>query len=88
LVPVQIALALASASPAPAPSAGCFFILAIGALAGSPPAGANLAAGETRLPSGVVVRIDDAASTAEEFKQKLKEKFGRRRARNSPLSVD
>ena len=52
------------------------FILAIGALVGSEAAGANLAVGETRLPSGVVVRIDDAASSAEEFKHKLKEKFG------------
>ncbi|MGO9472155.1 MAG: hypothetical protein ACLPWS_01830 [Rhodomicrobium sp.] len=52
------------------------FILAIGALAGSPSAGANLAAGETRLPSGVVVRIDDAPSSAEEAKRRFEEKFG------------
>jgi hypothetical protein len=52
------------------------FILAIGAFAGSPSAGANLAIGETRLPSGVVVRFDDAASSAEELRRTLEEKSG------------
>jgi hypothetical protein len=52
------------------------FILAMVALAGSPSAGADLAAGETRLPSGAIVRIDDAASSADEFKRRLDEKFG------------
>jgi hypothetical protein len=52
------------------------FIWAISALAGSASADANLAAGETRLPSGVIVRFDDPASSAEEVKSKLKEKFG------------
>jgi hypothetical protein len=52
------------------------FILATGALAGSEAAGANLAAGETRLPSGVVVRIDDAASSPEELERKLRETLG------------
>lgn len=52
------------------------FILAIGALASNASADANLAVGETRLPSGVVVRINDAASSAEENKRRLREKFG------------
>lgn len=52
------------------------FILAIGALAGSASAEANLAVGETRLPSGVIVRFNDPASSAEEVKSKLKEQFG------------
>src|SRR5262249_25691343 len=48
----------------------------IGTLGGSASADANLAVGETRLPSGVVVRINDAASSTEEIKRKLEEKFG------------
>lgn len=51
-------------------------ILAISALANSPSTGENLAGGETRLPSGVVVRIDDWPSSAEELKRKYKEMFG------------
>ena len=53
------------------------FILAIGALAGRfPVCGQIWRLGETRLPSGVVVRIDDAPSSAEEAKRKFEEKFG------------
>ncbi len=51
-------------------------ILAIGAVTSRVNAAADLASGETRLPSGVVVRIDDAPSSAEEAKRSFDEKFG------------
>jgi hypothetical protein len=52
------------------------FVLAIVALAGCEADGANLAGGETRLPSGVVVRIDDWPSSTAEIKRKYNEMFG------------
>lgn len=51
-------------------------LIFLAALAGSPSAGANLAAGETRFPSGVIVRIDDAASSVEEYKNSLAKRLG------------
>lgn len=48
----------------------------LAALASSSSIGASLQTGETRFPSGVVVRIDEAASSVEEYKKRLAKRLG------------